>query len=475
MNTFPRRAAASVFVLLMVLAPFVACASAADAMGDETYTIDMRTGDLFSYTPRTNMESEIGVTPLNGLTWDSGTVTASFGSVDTTGGLVTVIGASWTSEDGNVTQRISQTIVFRVHPHVTMDGAGSGSVTAIVSPDAEVGTVVYRPVVSESSEGTVTSVTCEGGNGYLAWDPLAKAVVVSGAIPSDSVGAETSFTLTAVNSPISSDITLAPETATRDVTVRVGDVIEITSPDMVEMNVTDVSGAYVVTVDTAEGVTVDSISVEPKGDVPEGFIRSVEDGEVTFDPSVVDTGSRRYVDIPLTVTVDGTLSGEPVRTAKDITVRVWKDSSHGQVPSFDRVTAVPSAGSGLTVTVSSMVSGAETVTVHWGDGTMTSGGSGVSELYNATHTYTADGSYVIRVVAGNVNGEVTSYILYDTVTGESEPTGPGGGVSGNLGLYMTIAAIVMWAAYFFVRPTSGTLLASIVVTIASVILCAVVR
>ena len=146
----------AVMAVLVMLACALVTAQPSDAEPSDSYVVDMRTGDMFTYEPKTNLDSVITASALEGMTFTDGIMTASFDAVDLTGSLATTITARWTSEEGSLSQVASQRIAFMVHPHVTVDGSSSKEIVRGIIGGAKAGTIVYQPEVSEASAGTAT-------------------------------------------------------------------------------------------------------------------------------------------------------------------------------------------------------------------------------------------------------------------------------------------------------------------------------
>ena len=440
MRTETNRLVAAVAVMAMLLCSASVLISDADAVGSETYTIEMRTGQTFMYEPTTNLESDIDVEGSEGVLWDdeTGVMTARFLSVDTSGGLTATVKATWTSLiNPDATMAAEQTILFRIYGHATIDGKYESSVTRGVIGGQTAGTVVYAPTVSQAVDGTATTVTCEiPENEYIGWDSENNRVVLIDDIPSDVQDFSLSFDIEATNSAVSEDSTLADETAVVHVTVGIGQDIEITSPDMIETYVgaSQDMNTYVVTTnyDGTGLAQVTGITISEVVPVVNGLVASKGDGRVVFDPSAIDFGERPvypyYKDYSFVVTVEGQSSdGRPVNDTKQVTLRVWPGQEFISYPTIENVQFSKGADDPLHVDFSAVVGDADGIRFDWGDKSEIQDiptKSDAPQTYNAGYTYQTDGRYVITVSAYNTVGENVMYYLYDTATGEWSPTDP---------------------------------------------------
>lgn len=408
-----------------------------DAIGSEDYVIEMRTGDVFSYTPHTNLESTMGCGPLmDGMSWDAvtGTLTASFGQVDLSSDLRTTVTAVWTSPEGDLTQTASQRITFMVHPHVTIGGSSTSDIKVGVPSGTSAGTVIYTPKVSDASEGTQTEVSCSIiGNEWVEWDDRSDSLILMRDVPSGMSPVSMTVTVMAVNSPISEDSTLRAETAVANVAITVGGGLAITSPDVIEMVVSETDATrntYVVTTnaDMSEGMTVGSISFDTAG-LPTGLVSYVGTDRLVFDPSVVEfpdgaTGDDAVRTFTFTVRVDGTVDGNPVTVTKQVTLRVYADMEYTTAPSIDDITVVSGDSGHLDMQLSATIKGAQRVSVDWGDGTVTNRTVDDSYMLSMPHGYSEVRTYMICLEAVNEHSTSASYILYDASTGDYAPMDP---------------------------------------------------
>lgn len=488
MNSNVNRMTSAIVVALMICSGLVVFSFDADAIDSdgEIYTLEMRTGQTFMYVPTVNLDSEITVTGSEGVTWDTdtGTMRATFSSIDTSGNLNAIVKALWTSTvDPTVSQSAQQTIHFKVFGHVTIDGFYESSVSKGVIGGQTAGTVVYSPTISQATSGTETVVTCEiPENDYIGWDNENKRVVIINDIPEDIDAFSVSFDITATNNSLSEGSSLMEETATVHVTVGFGQDITITSPDIIETYVgCEDTGMNTYTVQTnyddAEFVTVTDIQIGQVVPSVAGMVASKGDGSVTFNPDAVEFSDRPvrpyYKDYSFNVTVSGTSAdGTEVQDSKIVTLRVWAGLSYITIPSMEDVIVKPGEGDNLNVTVSALIGGADGISFDWGDNSEVSDQKirdDATKRYSASHDYELENDYLITVSAYNSSGENVVYIMYDTTTGQSyetdpptpeqpEPSGDKGFDLWWLPIVLGVLAVV-FAVAFVVRPGNYALVA----------------
>lgn len=463
------KCAFALVTVLVMLSCTVMAAIPSDAETDGVYTVEMRTNDTFTYTPITNLESTITASALEGMTFADGTMTASFGSVDLTGALSTLITARWTSDEGDLTQVATQRIMFKVHPHVTLDGASSKDATRGVVGGAVAGTVVYQPIVSEASSGTVTEVSCSIiENDLVGWDESRKAVVLKKDVPVDVSPSEMVASISAVNRAADAGSTLKEESATVSLRIVVGSGLMITSDDAIETKQSETDSAkntYTVATnaDMAPGLTVTGYDFDTSG-LPEGLVKSIDGQRIVFDPSVVSfpdgaTGDDAVKEFTFSVTVRGLSNGQPSEDTKQVTLRVFADMVYTTVPSVSDVTVVSDTSDNKRITLSAVVKDAKRIMVDWRDGSTSTSDPAESNVCNLSHTYSKDGRYTIVLEAQNDAGSKCCYIRYDTSTGEfdvTEDTEPSEGFFETHGwlflLFVVLAllCVVVYALFYHV-------------------------
>ena len=473
-------------VLMLALCPLLV-AMDGDAVADEEYTIEMRTGDMFTYRPVTNLESKIEATALNGMTFEDGVMTASFDKVDLTGNLATLVSATWTSDVSDVKQVATQYIVFKVHPHVAIDG--SFAPVAAAMSGAAAGTVLYKPVVSEASEGTVTEVTCSVmDNDYVGWDSDKKQVYLKKAVPEGMAPSEMTLAITAANKPVDSASTLQTESVSVSLTVTVGGGLAIISDDVLEMKKSEADTAkltYTVKTnadqDSSGGLQVTGYSFDTLS-LPSGMVKEIgSNGSITFDPSVVEfpegaQGDDAVKEFSFDVTVTAKSGDAVLELTRTVALKVYADIVYTTLPSLSDVSVNVAPSDAKTVLVSAKIGDAKSVSVDWGDKkSLKENISEGSESFNRSHTYDKAGTYWIVVEATNDAGSKCCYVKYDAATGAFDVTYdkpvPEEEQKEHSWIWMVFLAlaVLLAVAFFLVAPSWYVLIGSAVCAVLAVI------
>lgn len=420
----------AVMAVLVMLACALVTAQPSDAEPSDSYVVDMRTGDTFTYEPKTNLDSVITASALEGMTFTDGIMTASFDAVDLTGSLATTITARWTSEEGSLSQVASQRIAFMVHPHVTVDGSSSKEIVRGIIGGAKAGTIVYQPEVSEASAGTATEVSCSIiENEWVGWDENEKRLFLKKDVPVDVASSEMSAVISAVNRAVDSGSTLKEESVAVTVSIVIGSGLMIISDDVIETKKSEADPAkntYTVktNADTASGLTVTECIFDTSG-LPEGLVKSIDGQSIVFDPSVVDfpagaAGDDAVKEFAFTVTVKGLADGQAVEASKKVVLRVFADMVYTTVPSVSDVTVMPDPADSKKILLSAVVKDAKSIAIDWRDGATSTPDYDGSDRYSASHVFSKDGRYTIVLEAQNDAGSKCCYIRYDTSTREFE-------------------------------------------------------
>lgn len=420
----------AVMAVLVMLACALVTAQPSDAEPSDSYVVDMRTGDMFTYEPKTNLDSVITASALEGMTFTDGIMTASFDAVDLTGSLATTITARWTSEEGSLSQVASQRIAFMVHPHVTVDGSSSKEIVRGIIGGAKAGTTVYQPEVSEASAGTATEVSCSIiENEWVGWDENEKRLFLKKDVPVDVASSTMSPVISAVNRAVDSGSTLKEESVAVTVSIVIGSGLMIISDDVIETKKSEADPAkntYTVktNADTASGLTVTECAFDTSG-LPEGLVKSIDGQSIVFDPSVVDfpagaAGDDAVKEFAFTVTVKGLADGQAVEASKKVVLKVFADMVYTTVPSVSDVTVMPDPADSKKILLSAVVKDAKSITIDWRDGATSTPDFDGSDRYSASHVFSKDGRYTIVLEAQNDAGSKCCYIRYDTSTREFE-------------------------------------------------------
>ncbi len=464
---------------IVAVAAMIACAFApmAGATGVAEYSIDMRVGDSFSYSPTTNLPATFDSAPdIEGVSWDASkrTMTASFDTAKPNGVQVLVL-AHWTSSDGSISQDAKQAINFRVYSHVSMecDSAASAPV------GTEAGSVVLKPAIPSAEQGTETVVTCDlEENPYIAWDSSKGAIIAKVAITSAD-SAEYAFTITATNSSTDSKSTLRPETVTADVKVFVGSPISITGSDMETfIGCDDSRNTWTLKTSLDGRSDVEMVkTIEAPADAPEGLVVSNEGGVIVIDPSKAELGGADSKAYTFTAKVSAVIDGETFEAEREFSVIVWKDLTYLTTPSIANVQLMPDPDDAKKVVLSASVTRASAVTVDWGEGKDVPEPVGITDgKMTATKTYSDGGRHVIAVTAVNGSGTaVHHYVLYDASTGYFEEYKPVQEEKGSFPVWLIFLVLaglfaVMYLVFGFRQPV--VLIGAIVSAALAVVFCA---
>ena len=410
----------------VVLTVILACAlvPVAEAADVSEYTIDMRVGDTFTYSPTTTLPASFDSAPdIEGVSWDANkrTMTASFDQAKPQGVQVLIM-AHWTSSDGSISQDAKQAITFRVFNHVSMECDSS----AAVPVGTVAGSTILKPAISEADEGTETVVTCDlKDNPHIQWDSSKNAIVTKAAITSAD-SAEYSFAITATNASTDEDSTLRAETATVNVRISVGSSLTIIDSDMeTYIGCTDSRNTWTMKTNMdASGVEIVKTITAP-ADAPEGLVVSNENGTLVVDPSKAVLGAASSKTYTFTAKATAIIDGETVEATRTFEVVVWKDLTYLTIPTLSDVQLVADSSDARKVTLSASVTRASAVTVDWGDGNAPVRVDPDDGKITAANTYSDKGRHVIAVTAVNGSGEgVVHYVLYDASTGYFEDYKP---------------------------------------------------
>ena len=405
----------------VVLTVILACAlvPVAEAADVTEYTIDMRVGDSFTYSPTTTLPATFDSAPEGVVSWDSAkrTMAASFDTAKPQGVQVLIM-AHWTSSDGSISQDAKQAITFRVFNHVSMECNSSVAVPV----GTEAGAVVLKPTISEADEGTATVVTCDlEENPHIAWDSSRNAIVTKAAITTED-SEEYAFTITATNSGTLKDSTLRPETVTVDVRMSVGSALTIIDRPMeTYIGCTDTRNTWELATNM-DGSGVEIVKTITASEyVPEGLIVSNEDGVLVVDPSKAVLGTADRKTYTFTAKASAVIDGETVEATRTFQLIVWKDLTYLTIPTLSDVKLTADPADSRFVTLSASVTRAAAVTVDWGDGSDPVRVDPTDGEITAKNTYKDQARHIIAITAVNGSGEsVVHYVLYDASSGYFE-------------------------------------------------------
>ncbi len=438
-------------ISLVAVLTLCALAPASSATYVPEYDIDMRAGDVFTYTPETSLPAKLDfASEQDWASWNDDNTTLSVTFPEPVTERQLLIRAVWTSETGGLTQTAFQAINFRAFGHVTIDGQSSLDIQRAVQHGTLAGTIVYAPTINEV-EGTKTTLTCQmDENPYVDWDSSKSAIVVKSDIPNSALK-DIVCTITAENTATDDKSNLRAEIVTAKVTVSVGSEMVITGSSVMETyaGCTDTHNVYEITTNyDAEGV---QITKTVGGDYPDGFA-SIVDGNVVIDPSKATLGGDDYRRYAITVTATATVDGKETSASKEITVTVWKSLDFMTVPTIDDVEVAAKDGDNSNVAFSATIAHATHVVIDWGDGDYERIDAD-GYVYAKDHSYKDAKTYVISVTAVNAGqGATVHYVLYNAADGSSitdyEPEEEPEERDGSL-LWLLFAAIaVMLAAVY---------------------------
>ena len=500
-KTAVNRAFAIIAVMALMLCSFTAIFAAEDSEAaqyssleqtgtdvDQIFTLDISTGQQFSYSNiTTNLEdygtvsfnwtgSAADPTGTNGIAWNEGERTLS-GVFTEAGSKQGVLTATWTSPDSTgVTQTATQTINFNVTQAI--------EITTTVTGYAQVG--------SDAEDTTLTISFTGGGSNLQMSGGTQEGVPFTATLSGNTITIKPNTTLT------DSHIQGSPYTLNLIVENQVTqdqDSVEVNIYVFDEISITNsVTHFYTYEGDTASSITVSGIDVSVNYETDSDSNTSVTDKEVVFDPTsdnVIsgDLQSNNNLDIDVstgfvnagdltdganskdykaTVTVNGSITpneggtGPTTSSASvDFIVTVYKSFQFTSAPAITDITVTPVGANSNTVLLSSYISGANSVVIEWGDGYRTTPmtNSEVSANFTSTHTYSAPGTYLATVYATNDQGTTTSKVMYSVGeeqagAGTDEPEQPADGEQsffdehGWLFIVFAVLAVVCVFAYF---------------------------
>ena len=447
---------------------------------DETFTIHMRVGDVFSYQPSTNYPEAVitaSSDESNPLVWDleSGTLSGSFDDAGTYSTLLTA-----TVDHGTVSQHAYQRITFVVYDRIAFAGSDSpGDITvtyAYALGDLGDGSRVYRVALASGLDMPTVSYSfdvAEGKEGVFSWDASTGAIVANKVLDASDEG---EYVLT-VTASYSSEGVADSATVTVNVTVKEGVIIY--SPDEFDVILGDAEAQYEILTNKDGSIELTyGMTVDPGYD----GVLALEEGIVTVDMGKAaelmgDSDSITFA-MHLTVTEVG---DESNTDSLDVTVTISEAPWTGApVIDADSITAEPVDGDPSKVRVTVTIGHADEVVFAWGDGSHDVV-DGQDDVYTFDHAYASgvENPVVIAVSATNGNGDAIGYIMYDITDGqwnwnEERPDVPGTGDDagdsepsfmdehGILWIVFAIAALAL-ALVFLFGERNGYFLIGIVV------------
>ena len=406
----------------------------------ETYTINLRVGDTFSYTPQVNLTENVSIaidsSSDEGMVdcYDPESGVFTFQPNDTTAKKVKFV-ATWTK--GSLVQTATQTIKFQVFTGLTISGGPTQ--TSIIGVDSAIGTTIYIPNVTGGiSTYTYTPEIPDAISDYVSWNGT--SFVTTGTIPSSvSSGSPYTIKLTAKDAGLpagedgkSNELESASITITLTLTVtekyvivstpyfetfagELGEGESRTTSFEVKTNSDkfgDVSdetiSAYAV---DSDGARVEGLASYSKGNVSIDISKAVFNGDETF---------REYT-VKISATGHSASVGSLSATA-DVGLRIYADLEFISEPTISGSFAKAVANSTMDVLMTATFENATRILYCWGDGTVTTVNANGSEssTYSARHVYAEEKTYFITVYAENDKGTAKLITMYNAYNGDSQ-------------------------------------------------------
>lgn len=382
---------------------------------DRSFTIDMRVGDSFSYTPRTNLDgTTIGATGTamtNGLRFSSGTLSGDF---DDAGTYSVTLTATW-SDDG-LTQHAYQRLTFNVYDRIQFSGssvAGDYEIHDGFSPtEITSGKVVVTASLTSGLHTPTVSVgsaTVDGKSGVFSWVLSTQSLVAQKNLTTSDVGTytvEIPYTYTSSGG--------ATDSATLTIVIIISEDLVITSSPTFSTYIGSGIDTYNI---TTNYIDQSDLVFSATASSPYNALISVSGNVLSIDLDAADS----YVSSsqPLVFTVNiGVYDRNNVESQDSmaLTVTINPSLEYVTVPSIDNV-QVRSTEDYQSVEASVTAVGADSVRFEWGDGGSYNTTSGSAGVFSATHDYPDERVYYITITATNDNGESKAYVIYDATDG----------------------------------------------------------
>lgn len=392
---------------IALTAMILACGLAVAVVSDDTdaadSTIELRVGDTFSYTPKTNLTSTITATgtAMSGsdsgwLSWDADTGVLS-GSPTTDGSTSVTLTAVWTS--GDLQQTATQTIDFTVYERISISSASSA--TAIVN---QAFSYQFAYVGPDGSVVATPTITSDGD--WLTWDGT--TMQLSGT-PSATGTATVNFSVSFTSA--SGDVS---DTRNMELTINIFDGVAITS-DATSQTYVGADYSYSVSASVADAtLTADTTAVD------QWLSWTSPELSGRFTSSAVTDASPYYNEYTVKFGATAMVNGVQTTTSMDHTIRVYAALAFTTKPAFEYVSAAAaSADNTKSLLISASISGATEISIDWGDGSdpLTYTPQDGSIAIVPMHNYETDGVYTVTITATNDQGDSQTKIKYDTADG----------------------------------------------------------
>lgn len=414
------------------------------------YTIYMKKGDTFTYTPTTNLSAS--------YTWAtsgiSGSVTAAMATLTngaqgtakavfapTAEGKITITcNASKTT--GTQTQTKAQQLNFVVVTPITFSasgatvsgnsasatlntGTGAHTYTFSTTGGIETGTTANltsfgTPTVSASNGGTASKVTATANGATVtvnvAADVTAGTYTVT--MPASFSKGTGSDTVKALSSSKSLTFTLTVYTVVSIATTSADAIIGET--ENVTVAITDDAGLTNKSFSLGARSTTDA-TLSNSGFLTDANWAISSNGVITIPTgysNVNMASGNSSAPVTFNVTVSGTQNGGAASDTKQFTLTLYRSLAFTTTPVTDAeyTALVSSSSNGLDVLMGLSVSGAQKITYDWGDGTFTVREDVIPDsIYQtASHSYAKPGSYFITIISENDFGSATHTTMYTT-------------------------------------------------------------
>lgn len=463
-------------VAMFMLSAFAVMLAPSDATeyNSDSYTINMKVGDHFSYAPNANLtgtEFKWEVTSKakdeldNSFTYNTTPQVAGpnteLNFTPTVAGTSTVVlSAGWAAN--GLEQSTTQTINFVVVDRITfstessgitlndtgnatsastsvslLSGLASGRTYTFVANGGSSNLAITTPVVSSTGEGSNASVITATANNAMATVTVPTAIKKGTYTVTMTASFSQSSGITASNSNTTS------QTKVLTFTINVNDGMtlgEMTNPyaiigtggtktiDLSSSTIDASSVAYSETYSSDSGWANNTTASESYGQTYFKGIQESGDGSKQLSLTLptnltnsVFSSDVQSATITFNVEATANMTGDSsvgITTNKDYTLTVYRNLKFTTTPIVDatKTNVLVSSSNGLDVLLSTTIDGANKVSYDWGDGTYYSKDvySASNTFFTANHTYAKAGTYFIQITASNDFGDTTYIQPYTT-------------------------------------------------------------
>jgi len=386
-----------------------------NALGaNESATVKMFTGDSFTYTPATNLVSTItaegnGLLMYGGfLTFEDGVLS---GTSDYEGTYSVVLTANWASD--GLSQTAKQTLTFIVSDRIVIN-----SPLSVYGVEGQ-----YFEYYLDFTGPADTEVTFvyEYDTIGLEWDEEGMLLFA------DEASEGYAYYSLELYSPSSEELVEI------DLEITIEKGLVITSPDM---SYGYVGGEYYLRVTTSAPADIS---------INSGYLPALNSLGLEWDePDLYGIPytmmyEEEYIEFSFTITATATISGMPVSTYQNHFMRIYAALEFTTKPTISNVTASTDR---LVGSLSASIIGANSISIDWGDGTVTPYDVDLSgtEL-NATHEYASEGNYTAKITASNDFGKMNALAVL-SASGEPSEGGDGDNESNDATLIFAVIAVI---------------------------------